>query len=51
MEHSKYGNDFNIGDIYTTAAITMTETHLVNWAGLTKDYYPPRMNKEYAVKT
>jgi acyl dehydratase len=51
MEHSKYGDDFNVGDIYTTAAITVTETHLVNWAGLTMDFYPLHMNKEYAAKT
>jgi hypothetical protein len=35
MEHSKYGDDFNVGDVYTTAAITVTETHVVNWACLT----------------
>ena len=51
MEHSKYGDDFSIGDVYTTAAITVTETHLVNWAGLTMDFYPLHMDKEYAAKT
>ncbi|MEI9476902.1 MAG: MaoC/PaaZ C-terminal domain-containing protein [Deltaproteobacteria bacterium] len=51
MEHSKYGNDFNVGDIYTTACITVTETHVVNWAGLTMDFYPLHMDKEYAART
>jgi len=51
MEHSKYGDDFNVGDIYTTAGITMTEAHVVNWAGLTMDFYPLHMDKEYAAKT
>jgi acyl dehydratase len=51
MERSKYGDDFSIGDVYTTAAITVTETHLVNWAGLTMDFYPLHMDKEYAAKT
>lgn len=51
MEHSKYGDDFSIGDVYKTAAITVTETHLVNWAGLTMDFYPLHMDKEYAAKT
>ena len=51
MEHSKYGDDFSIGDIYTTAGITVTETHVVNWAGLTMDFYPLHMDKEYAAKT
>ena len=31
MEHSKYGDDFNVGDIFTTAAITVTETHVVRY--------------------
>jgi len=51
MEHSKYGDEFSVGDVYTTAAITVTETHLVNWAGLTMDFYPLHMDKEYAAKT
>lgn len=51
MEHSKYGDDFNVGDIFTTAAITMTESHVVTWAGLTMDFYPLHMNREYAAKT
>jgi len=51
MEQSKYGDDFNVGDVYTTASITVTETHLVNWAGLTMDFYPLHMDKEYAAKT
>lgn len=51
MEHSKYGDDFNVGDIYHTAGITLTEAHLINWAGLTMDFYPLHMDKEYAAKT
>lgn len=51
MKPTKYGDDFNVGDVYTTAAITVTEAHLVNWAGLTMDFYPVHMNKEYAAKT
>ncbi|MBI9091625.1 MAG: MaoC family dehydratase N-terminal domain-containing protein [Desulfobacterium sp.] len=51
MEHSKYGDDFNLGDIYTTPSITVTETHVVNWAGLTMDFYPLHMDKEYAAKS
>jgi acyl dehydratase len=51
VEHSKYGNDFNVGDVYPTAAITVTESHLVTWAGLTMDFYPLHMDKEYAAKT
>ena len=51
MAQQKYGDDFNVGDIYTTAHITVTETHVVNWACLTMDFYPLHMNKEYAAKT
>ncbi|HSM68747.1 MAG TPA: MaoC/PaaZ C-terminal domain-containing protein [Xanthomonadales bacterium] len=51
MEHSKYGDDFNVDDEYTTPAITMTETHIVNWAGLTMDFYPLHMDREYAENT
>lgn len=51
MEHSKYGDDFNVGDVYTTPSITVTETHVVNWACLTMDFYPLHMDKEYAAKS
>lgn len=51
MEHKKYGDDFNVGDIYTTGRITVTETHVVNWAGLTMDYYPLHVDAVYAAQT
>ena len=51
MEQKMYGNDFCVGDEYTTPAITVTETHVVNWACLTMDFYPLHMNKEYAAQT
>ncbi len=51
MEHSKYGDDFQVGDIFRTASITMTESHVVAWAGLTLDFYPLHMDKEYAAKS
>jgi acyl dehydratase len=51
MTPSKYGDDFAVGDVYTTAAITLTETHVVNWAGLTLDFYPLHMDREYAATT
>jgi itaconyl-CoA hydratase len=51
MEQKIYGKDFCVGDEYTTAAITVTETHVVNWACLTMDFYPLHMNKEYAAET
>jgi acyl dehydratase len=51
MTQQKYGDDFKLGDIYTTPRITVTETHVVNWAGLTGDYYPLHMDKVYAEST
>lgn len=48
MTQQKYGDDFSVGEIYNTAAITLTETHIVNWAGLTMDFYPLHMDAEYA---
>ncbi len=51
MSPKKYGDDFKVGDVFDTAAITMTETHIVNWAGLTGDFYPLHMDAEYAAKT
>jgi itaconyl-CoA hydratase len=47
----KFWEDFSVGDKVTSMAITVTETHVVTWAGLTMDYYPLHMDKEYAAKT
>lgn len=51
MAQRKYGDDFKLGDVYTTARITVTETHVVNWAGLTGDFYPLHMDRVYAEAT
>jgi acyl dehydratase len=51
MTPSRYGDDFQVGDVHRTAAITVTETHVVAWAGLTGDFYPLHMDREYAAKT
>lgn len=47
----KYWEDFKIGEEVTTQSITITDAHLVNWAGLTMDFYPLHMDEEYAIKT
>jgi itaconyl-CoA hydratase len=44
----KYWDDFTVGDTFRSQGITVTEAHLVNWAGLTMDFYPLHMNREYA---
>jgi acyl dehydratase len=51
MNQRKYGDDFKVGDLYTTGGITVTETHVVNWAGLTGDFYPLHVDREYAARS
>jgi acyl dehydratase len=51
VTQQKYGDDFKVGDAFKTAAITLTEAHIVTWAGLTGDFYPLHMDREYAAKT
>ena len=47
----KCWEDFNVGDRVETIKITITDAHLVNWAGLTMDFYPLHMDEEYAKTT
>ena len=47
----KYWDDFKLGERTVTQAITITEAHLVAWAGLTMDFYPLHMDEEFAKKT
>jgi acyl dehydratase len=51
MTQQKYGDDFKAGEVYDAGRITVTETHVVNWAGLTGDFYPLHMDREYAAQT
>ncbi len=44
----KWWDDFTIGEKIKTWAITVTEAHLLNWAGLTMDYFPIHMDSVYA---
>ncbi len=48
---TKYWEDFDVGYKFVTPSITVTEAHLVNWAGLTMDFYEIHMDKEYAATT
>ncbi len=47
----KTWEDFPVGMTFGTPSITVTEAHLVGWAGLTMDFYPLHMDREYAAKT
>jgi acyl dehydratase len=42
---------FQVGDRYETESITVTETHVVNWAGLTGDWVPLHVDAHYAAST
>ncbi len=48
---TKCWDDFEVGDKVVSQGITITDAHLVNWAGLTMDFYPLHMDEEYAKKT
>jgi len=47
----KCWDDFNVGDRVVTQGITITDAHLVSWAGLTMDFYPLHMDEEFAKNT
>lgn len=51
MVPTKYGDDFKPGEVYDAGSVTVTETHVVSWAGLTGDFYPLHMDKVYAEKS
>jgi acyl dehydratase len=48
MAQQKFGDDFRLGEVYRTPRITVTEAHVVAWAGLTGDFYPLHMDAVYA---
>lgn len=43
--------DFPVGRTVTTPAVTVTETHIVQFSGLTGDMYPVHTNAEWAAKS
>lgn len=47
----RYWEDFTVGDTVDSRGITITEAHLVAWAGLTLDFYPLHMDAAYAAET
>jgi acyl dehydratase len=53
MEFRPRGKTFdelNIGDEITTIGRTITETDVVNFAGISGDFHPEHMNEEYSKK-
>lgn len=43
--------DIAVGEVIESAAITVTEAHVVNFAGLTGDFHPLHTNDEFAKST
>lgn len=43
--------DFPVGRAVTTPSVTVTETHLVQFSGLTGDCYPVHMDAEWAARS
>lgn len=50
MSRGKYFEDFVVGEDSISAGRTITETDIVNFAGLTGDWYELHTNKEWAAK-
>jgi acyl dehydratase len=50
MKHEKYWDDFNLGDKFITPGMTITETHVVIFAGLVGDLHPNHTNEEVSKK-
>ena len=46
-----YWEDLGPGDRLRSPGLTVTETHLVNWAGLTGDWVSLHLDAEYAAAT
>ncbi|MGS0765627.1 MaoC family dehydratase [Syntrophomonas curvata] len=49
--HGEYWEDYELGFRFKTTSITVTETHIVNWACLTMDHYQLHMDAEYCKGT
>ena len=50
MKHERYWDDFNLGDKFITPGMTITETHVVIFAGLVGDLHPNHTNEEVSKK-
>ncbi|MFN8475319.1 MAG: MaoC/PaaZ C-terminal domain-containing protein [Anaerolineae bacterium] len=47
----RYFEEFEVGQRLTTRGRTVTETDIVNFAGVSSDFFPLHMDQEYAAKT
>lgn len=47
----RYWDDVQVGDVFRGPGITLTDAHLVGWAGLTGDWTSLHLDAEYAAGT
>jgi 3-hydroxybutyryl-CoA dehydratase len=47
----KYYEEINVGEEWESKGRTITETDIVNFAGVSGDFYPLHMDREYAKNT
>jgi acyl dehydratase len=43
--------DLEVGEVIESASVTVTETHVVTFAGITGDFHPLHMDDEFAKST
>ena len=48
---TKYGDDFPLGYQHESPSLTVTETHMVLFTGITGDFYPLHVDAVYASKS
>lgn len=49
--HRRSYADLKVGEVIESASVTVTETHVVQFAGITGDFHPLHMNEEFAKST
>jgi acyl dehydratase len=48
---TRYGDDFEVGYRHETPSVTVTETHMVLFTGITGDFYPLHVDAVHAAQT
>jgi acyl dehydratase len=48
MPEARYYEDVNVGDECVTPAVTITDAHILAYAGVSGDHSPLHVNEEFA---
>lgn len=51
MDRAYYYEDFNVGDVFETPGRTITEADIINFAGVSGDFYSLHTDETFASKT